>query len=96
MLPGINELLAFGSATFLGVFALVNHLHARTADRTTERVLGHLGSIACATAIIVVFAQLAIHDPTALALIAACLLSIGALRLLFRVSARPPHPDQKA
>lgn len=83
MMPGINELLAFGSVTFLGVFALVNHLHARTADRTTDRVLGHIGSTACATAIIVVFVQLAADDPIGLALIAGCLLSIGALRLLF-------------
>ncbi len=83
MLPGINELLAFGSVTFLGVFALVNHLHARSADRTTDRILGHLGSIACVTAIIVVFVQLATDDPTALALIAGCLLSVGLLRWVF-------------
>ena len=44
MLPGINELLAFGSATFLAVFGLVNHLYARTAatrrreDRRPSRV----------------------------------------------------------
>ncbi|HZC99258.1 MAG TPA: APC family permease [Actinomycetes bacterium] len=83
LLPGIDELLAFGSATFLGVFGLINHLHARTADRAMERALGHLGSVACAAAIVVVFVQLAADDPTTLALIAGCLLGVSGLRLAF-------------
>jgi len=83
MLPGINELLAFGSATFLGVFGLVNHLDARTADRTRERVLGHLGSAACAAAVVVVGVQLATHDPLALGLVAGCLVALTALRVVF-------------
>ena len=83
MLPGLTQLLAFGSVTFLGVFGLVNHLSARTTDRASERVLGHLGATACAIAIVVVVVQLAVHEPTTLAFIAGCLLGIGALRLAF-------------
>jgi amino acid transporter len=86
MLPGINELLAFGSATFLGVFALINHLHARTADRPIEKALGNVGSVACAAAIVVLFVQLATHDPGALALIAGCLIGVAVLRTIFRRS----------
>ncbi|MEU0436024.1 APC family permease [Streptomyces sp. NPDC006290] len=91
MLPGINELLAFASATFLGVFGLINYLHARTADHTRERVLGHLGATACAIAIIVLTTQLAVHEPTTLVLIAGCVLGVGALRLVFARN-RPSAP----
>ena len=83
MLPGVNQLLAFGSVTFLGVFGLINYLHAHTTDRARERVLGHLGATACAITIVVVLVQLAVHEPTTLALIAGCLVGIGALRLVF-------------
>ncbi len=83
MLPGVNQLLAFGSVTFLAVFGLINHLNARTTDRAHERVLGHLGAAACVIAIAVVLAQLAVHEPTTLALIAGCLVGIGALWLVF-------------
>lgn len=83
MLPGINELLAFGSVTFLGVFALINHLHARTADRGAERFLGHLGSVACTAAIVVVFVESATDSPVTLAMIAACLVVVLGLRLAF-------------
>ncbi len=82
MLPGVNQLLAFGSVTFLAVFGLINHLHARTTDRAHERVLGNLGATACVIAIAVVLAQLAVHEPTTLALIAGCLVGIGALWLV--------------
>lgn len=83
MLPAINDLLAFGSVTFLGVFGLINHLYARATDRVRERLLGHLGAAACAIAIVVLFGQLAIHEPTTLALIGGCLLGVGALQLIF-------------
>ncbi|MGQ4378995.1 APC family permease [Streptomyces sp. SAS_267] len=92
MLPGINELLAFASATFLGVFGLINYLHARTTDHARERVLGHLGATACAIAIIVLTTQLAVHEPTTLALIAGCVLGVGALRLVFARN-RPSAPQ---
>jgi amino acid transporter len=98
MLPSIESILAFGSATFLAVFGLINHLYARMADRLVERALGHLGSIACAGAIAVVFVQLATHDPAALALIAGCLASVALLRLGFvrfspAIDAQPRRED---
>lgn len=83
MMPGIGALLAFGSVTFLGVFGLINHLHARTADGPGDALLGHVGSMACLGAILVVLAQLARDDPSTLALIAGCFLAMGALRLAF-------------
>ncbi len=67
MLPGIIQLLTLGSITFLAVFGFINFLHARSADRTREVVLGSIGATGCAAAIIVVVVELARHDPTALA-----------------------------
>ena len=83
MLPGITELLTFGSITFLGVFGLVNFLHARTTDRRYERVLGYLGAVACVLAVSVVVGQLAVDQPATLGLIAGCLVGLSALRLAF-------------
>ena len=83
MLPGIEQLLAFGSITFLGVFGLINHLHARTSERRAEQVLGHLGTVACGGAVVVVLVRLASTDPATLGLIAGCLVGVGALRLAF-------------
>lgn len=83
MLPGIAELLAFGSMTFLGVFGLINYLHARTADRLVERVLGDAGAVACTAAIGVVLVNLATADHVALAFIVVCLAGVGGLRLAF-------------
>jgi amino acid transporter len=83
MLPGITELIAFGSATFLGVFALINHLSARTADRRTSRILGHVGSVAGVAAIGVVLVRLALDAPASLTLMAALLAGVGGLRLAF-------------
>ena len=83
MLPGINELLSFGSITFLGVFGLINHLQARTADGTADRVLGHVGAAACGAAIVVVCVRLAADDPTTLAMIAGTALGVLVLRLVY-------------
>ncbi len=83
MVPDINELLTFGSVTFLVVFGLVNHLHARTADEWTGKLLGHLGSAGCTGAIVVVILQLSTHDLASLLPIAACLVLLGVLRLAF-------------
>jgi amino acid transporter len=88
MMPGVSQLLAFGSVTFLCVFGLVNHLHARTTDRPRERVLGHVGALACWGSVLVMLVQLALHQPATLALIAGCLLGLGALWL---ASPRPSH-----
>jgi amino acid transporter len=37
MAPGVTQVLAFASVTFLVVFALVNYLHARSTDVRVER-----------------------------------------------------------
>lgn len=94
MLPGINDLLAFGSVTFLGVFGLMNHLHARTADRLLERALGHLGSIACGAAVMVLLVDLAATDPFVLAFISGCVLAVGALRYSFVRLVAPNSGEQ--
>jgi amino acid transporter len=91
MLPAINDLLAFGSLTFLGVFGLIDHLHARTAVRRTEQLLGHVGSAACAAAVVVTVGRLAIDAPLTLALVAGCVLTVTVLRALHvrsRIGAR--------
>ena len=82
VLPGINQLLAFGSLTFLGVFGLIDHLHARTAQRRGERLLGHAGTVLCTAAVVVMVVQLAIDDPVTLAFITACLVGVAVLRSL--------------
>lgn len=94
MLPGINALLAFGSATFLGVFGLINHLHARTAVRVRERVLGHLGVLACGLSIVVLLVQLGTTAPYTLALIVGCLAGVGALWLFFSRT-KPERADRQ-
>ncbi len=96
MLPGVNELLSFGSVTFLGVFGLINHAHARTADTTTSRVLGHIGTVACSAAIIVVGIELARTDRMALALIAATGVVVLVLRFVYARTRPDAGADQAA
>lgn len=83
MLPGILEVLAFGSATFLGVFALVNHLAGRVTPTPIARIVAHAGSAACVAAIIALGFELAEHDRPGLVLIVACVLGLILARLAF-------------
>jgi hypothetical protein len=84
LLPGIVEVVAFGSLTFLLVFALVNLLHARhTAAAGWDRGLAYLGAAACGAAALALLAQLARDDWPALILIGACAAAIAAGRLAF-------------
>ncbi len=83
MLPAIEVILTFGSVTFLGVFGLVNYLHARTADRTVEQILGYLGAAMCGAAISVVMVQLVRNDAGSLWLLVGCLVALLALRAIF-------------
>ena len=83
MLPGINELLAFGSVTFLGVFGLINHAYARTADGTGSRLIAHVGSISCVGAIVIVLIELARTDQLSLGLIAVTISVVLCLRLVY-------------
>jgi amino acid transporter len=71
MLPGVTEIVSFGSLTFLVVFALINHQHAtHTAVSTTDRRLAWLGAAGCLAAAIALVYYLAAHDLSGLALIA--------------------------
>jgi len=89
LLPGIVEVVAFGSLTFLLVFALVNFLHARhTAAPGWDRRLAYAGGIACAVASLCLLYQLARDDRAALALICVCAVAIVAGRLAFVRSRR--------
>jgi len=84
LLPGIVEVVAFGSLTFLLVFALVNLLHARhTAIPGWDRRLAYLGGVACGVASLGLLYQLARDDRAALVLICVCAAAIGAGRLAF-------------
>ncbi len=92
MLPGVNELLSFGSVTFLGVFALINHAHARTADSTGSRLLGHVGTLACCSAIVVVGVELATTDRVALGLIVGTGVAVLAFRFVYARTRRSTPP----
>ncbi len=83
MLPRIDSLVALGSVTFLGVFGLINHLYARVVDRRLDRVLGHLGSLACTAAIVVVVVELATADLTTLGLIGGSFVVVAGARVSF-------------
>jgi len=84
LLPGIIAIVAFGSLTFLLVFALVNLMHARhTARPGWDRGLGYLGAATCLGGAAGLLVELARTEPPALALICACALLVGAGRLAF-------------
>ncbi len=84
LLPGIVEVVAFGSLAFLLVFALVNLLHARhTAVPGWDRGLAYLGGAACCAAALGLLYQLSRDDPAALALIGASALAIAVARVAF-------------
>ncbi len=83
MLPGITALLAFGSVTFLGVFGLVNYLHARTTSSPRERLLGAVGATTCALSTAFLLVQLAVHEPGTLMVVLTSLVVTTALRLAF-------------
>jgi amino acid transporter len=84
LLPGIVEVVAFGSLTFLLVFALVNFLHARhTAAPGWDRGLAYLWGVACGVASAGLLYELARDDRAALALIFGCAVAIAVGRLTF-------------
>jgi amino acid transporter len=89
LLPGITEIVSFGSLTFLLVFGLINLLHARhTAAPGLDRGLAYLGGAACMVAAGGLIYYLASSDPAALALIAGCAVAIAAARFGFVTSRR--------
>jgi amino acid transporter len=91
MLPGITEIVSFGSLTFLLVFGLINLLHARhTAHAGWDRGLAYLGGTACFAAAAGLLYYLARWDRAGLALIGACAVVIALARGGF-VRSRGPN-----
>jgi hypothetical protein len=84
LLPGIAEIVSFGSFAFLLVFALINLLHARhTASPGWDRRLAYLGGAACLASSGGLLYYLARSDRPGLALIAACALAVVVARWAF-------------
>ena len=93
LLPGITEIVSFGSLTFLLVFGLINLLHARhTAQPGWDRRLAYLGGAACFMAAAGLLYYLARSDRPALALIAACGAIVATGRGAFVRSRSHPRP----
>lgn len=84
MLPGITELVSFGSLAFLVVFGLINFLHARrTADGSLDRGLAYTGAGACLAAAAGLLYYLATEDPLALLLIGVTAAFVVSARIAF-------------
>ncbi len=82
--PAIIEIISFGSLTFLGVFGLINLLHARhTATPGWDRGLAYAGGIACFAAAAGLLYYLARWDRPGLWLIGACAVAVGLARVGF-------------
>ena len=89
LLPGITEIVSFGSLTFLLVFGLINLLHARhTAEAGLDRLVAYAGAVACIAAAGGLLYYLARSDRSALALIGACALVVVVARAAFVRSQR--------
>ncbi len=88
MLPGIEELLTFGSAVFLAVFGLTNYLAYRVAATRLQKLITSLASLSCLAALFILLVQLVLYDHTTLLLIVVCVAVILAARLLFVRSRR--------
>jgi amino acid transporter len=84
LLPGITELVSFGSLTFLLVFGLINAMHGRhTATPGWDRRLAYIGAAACFTSAGGLLYYLASSDRAALLLIGICAAIILAARAVF-------------
>jgi amino acid transporter len=94
MLPGVTEIVSFGSLTFLVVFALINHQHAvYTATSTPDRALAWLGTLGCTAASIILLYYLARHDRAGLALIGVTGTVLVAARVAFTRTRRTAVPS---
>ncbi len=81
LLPGITEIVSFGSLTFLLVFGLINLLHGRhTAHPGWDRGLAYCGALACLLAAGGLLYYLARWDLAGLLLIGACAVALLAAR----------------
>ncbi|HVX33967.1 MAG TPA: amino acid permease, partial [Solirubrobacterales bacterium] len=84
LLPGITEIVSFGSLTFLLVFGLINLLHARhTAEPGLDRLLAYAGALACLAAASALIYYLADHDVAGLVLIGICAVVLTLARASF-------------
>ncbi len=83
MLPGITEVIAFGSGAFLAVYTLVNFLQARTAPRRVQRAVAWASAGGAAAAIGVLVVELARDDERGLVILVALTASLAVARLLF-------------
>jgi len=83
LLPGITELLTFGSAIFLLVFAITNFLAFKISKSWQQKVIGFTAFMACTIALLTLFIQLALHDRSTLLLIAICVLTVSFARIIF-------------
>ena len=84
LLPGITEIVSFGSFTFLFVFGLINLMHAsHTARPGWDRRLAQLGALACFAAAGGLLYYLARSDRAGLALIGVCAALIAGSRAWF-------------
>ncbi|MGA8744613.1 MAG: APC family permease [Solirubrobacterales bacterium] len=93
LLPGITEIVSFGSLTFLLVFGLINLMHARhTATPGWDRGLAYLGGAACFAAAAGLLYYLARSDRAGLALIGVCATLIAIARVVFLNSRRRTAP----
>jgi amino acid transporter len=88
MLPGITSVIAFGSASFLAIYTIVNWLQLKMAPGLWSRVLAAIGAITCAAAIVALFVELARDDKTGLVVLATLLVLIAGGRATFEWRAR--------
>jgi amino acid transporter len=89
LVPGITEIVSFGSLTFLVVFGLINFMHARhTATAGWDARLAYLGGVACFAAAGGLIYYLANSDQAGLALIGTCGVAIVTARTIFQRSRR--------
>jgi amino acid transporter len=97
MLPGITAVIAFGSASFLAIYTIVNWLQFAMAEGLWSRLLAAVGALACAAAIVALVVELARDDVAGLVVLVALVVLIAAGRVLFqrrtpaRVEESPLH-----
>jgi len=83
MLPGITEVIVFGSGAFLSVYAIVNYLQARTAPRPTDRIVATVAGFACVAALADLVVDLARHDRPGLAVLIGLVVTLAIGRFAF-------------
>ena len=84
MLPGITAVIAFGSASFLAIYTIVNWLQFAMAEGLWARLLAVVGALACAAAIVALVVELARDDVSGLVVLVVLVVLIAAGRALFQ------------